>query len=598
MRQYTEKLREAIAKVRGRATSPTSSLAPPSPSEGFDEFAAGPAWSALTDSGLSLDLDDCDRALGEPAAGTRANGESMMSLIAAWASEEGFDEHAADADRTHRQGAVPAQPARTTPTTVRASRLAVPEGQSFRTDRSKTDRELHLFDCIEGPMCRRVPGRPERARLHAGGARGRTSRGGAAHPPRTTRCRRSWARSAITSARTPVSEPTSTSRWPSARSSASSWISEQQPVMFPTMSPTGTKVAIIGAGPAGLAAAQELGYAGFGVTIFEQFPYPGGMVGGAIPAYRLPQAKIDRTWPSSMSWVSRSATTALPASTSPCPTSATTATRSSSSLSGPSSPSARPRGRGQRGRHGRITFLRSVREERPMPIGARVGVIGAGDTAMDCVRSALRVGASDVSLIYRRTIDQMPADPEEIHACIEEGINIIELAKPSALEVSEDGKLTAHGGTRTEYRGDRDASGRKIPFDVPDSEFEIPLDTIILAISQHSMLGLLRRRDPRGIRPRLHRRRPETFETSIPGVYAGGDVAAHGPSSIVKAASTARRPRLPSSPPGDARASRSPRDAGPNSTCTRWSCAVRSPRVPDAHRAHPGRRARGHSTRP
>ena len=69
-----------------------------------------------------------------------------------------------------------------------------------------------------------------------------------------------------------------------------------------------------------------------------------------------------------------------------------------------------------------LRFLRSVREGEPVPIGARVGVIGAGDTAMDAVRSALRVGAREVSLIYRRTIDEMPADREEVEACREEGV--------------------------------------------------------------------------------------------------------------------------------------------------------------------------------
>ncbi|MCJ7711806.1 MAG: FAD-dependent oxidoreductase, partial [Chloroflexi bacterium] len=177
---------------------------------------------------------------------------------------------------------------------------------------------------------------------------------------------------------------------------------------------------------------------------------------------------------------------------------------------------------------------------RPVAVGPRVGVIGAGDTAMDCARSALRAGAEQVSLIYRRTVDQMPADPEEIHEARDEGVRIIERASPAGLHV-EDGRLAGLTCTRTEYRGERDASGRKIPFDVPDSAFEIELDTLILAISQHSVLDFFGEQGPRLTKAGYIVVDPVTFETTIPGVYAGGDVAAHGPSSIVRAAADGKR---------------------------------------------------------
>ena len=182
-----------------------------------------------------------------------------------------------------------------------------------------------------------------------------------------------------------------------------------------------------------------------------------------------------------------------------------------------------------------LLYLRSVRENDPVPIGDRVGIIGAGDTAMDCARSALRTGARKVSIIYRRTIDQMPADREEIHACLEEGIEIVELAKPTSLHI-EDGALAGLICSRTRYTGERDASGRKIPFDVEDSDFEIPLDTMILAISQHSVLDFFGDSPPDLTSRGYLVVDPTTFATSVPGVYAGGDVAADGPSSIVKAA--------------------------------------------------------------
>ena len=159
---------------------------------------------------------------------------------------------------------------------------------------------------------------------------------------------------------------------------------------------------------------------------------------------------------------------------------------------------------------------------------------------MDCVRAARRVGASSVSLIYRRTIDQMPADPEEIHAIRDEGIQVVELARPVGLRI-EDGALAGVTCTRTEYRGTRDAAGRKVPHDVPGSEFEIGLDTLILAISQHPVLDFFGGRPPDLTPGGFIAVDPETFETSLPGVYAGGDVAGGGPSSIVKAAADGKR---------------------------------------------------------
>ena len=186
-----------------------------------------------------------------------------------------------------------------------------------------------------------------------------------------------------------------------------------------------------------------------------------------------------------------------------------------------------------------LHFLRQSREGNPAEIGKRIGIIGAGDTAMDCARTAWRLakGQSDrqVSVIYRRTIDQMPADREEVKCLLEEGIDVIELASPQQLLV-EEGKLRSLLCRRMEYRGDRDASGRKIPHEVSDSDFEITLDTLILAISQHAILDFFDH-EPVAVNRRGYIEvDPVTFETSIPGVYAGGDVVNDGPSSIVEAA--------------------------------------------------------------
>ena len=224
------------------------------------------------------------------------------------------------------------------------------------------------------------------------------------------------------------------------------------------------------------------------MVIFELHAYPGGMVGGAIPEYRLPQAKIEQDMALLRGLgveIRYGQAAGLDFTLDELRADGFEAifvavgAQLAKRLGLP--------GEDAEGVIDALAFLRSVREGAPLAVGPRVGVIGAGDTAMDTVRSALRVGAGSASLIYRRTVDQMPADPEEIHACREEGVGIVELAKPAALHI-EDGRLVGLVCTRTEYRGERDGAGRKIPFDVPESEFEIPLDTLVLAISQHSVL--------------------------------------------------------------------------------------------------------------
>ena len=300
-------------------------------------------------------------------------------------------------------------------------------------------------------------------------------------------------------------------------------------------------MAIIGAGPSGLAAAEWLAYAGIGVTVFEEHPYPGGMVGGAIPVYRLPQAPIDQDLAVlerlgvEIRYNRRAGvdfTLGDLRADGFAAVFVAVGAQQAKRLGLPGEDAA--------GVIDGVTFLRSVREGHPLPIGSRVGVVGAGDTAMDCVRTARRVGASSVSLIYRRTVDQMPADREEIHAIREEGISIVELARPTALRVADD-RLAGVVCVRTAYGGKRDAGGRKVPEDVPGSEFEIGLDTLILAISQHAVLDFFGDRAPDLTPAGYIAVDPVTFETSVPGVYAGGDVAGRGPASIVQAAADGKR---------------------------------------------------------
>jgi putative selenate reductase len=410
---------------------------------------------------------------------------------------------------------------------------------SFRMDRSKTPRRLDLFDCIaapcldECPVDQQVPGYMAAVRA-----------GDLAEAVRITRldnplpailgrvCDHLCENTCI---RTHLDQPL-------AIRQIKRFIMEQEAGSEAPPAPADApRVAIVGAGPAGLAAAEWLARAGLGVTVFEEHPYAGGMVGGAIPAYRLPREAIDQD----LAVLGRLGVEIRYGRRAGVDVTLDGLLADGFAAVFVAVGAQRAKRLGLPGEDARgvidgVTFLRGVREARPPAIGPRVGVVGAGDTAMDCARSARRVGASSVSLIYRRTVDQMPADPEEIHAIREEGVEIVELARPVGLRV-ENGALAGLVCRRTEYRGGRDASGRKVPVDVPDSAFEIGLDTLVLAISQHPVLDLFGERPPNLTAGGFIAVDPATLETSIPRVYAGGDVAGSGPASIVKAAADGKR---------------------------------------------------------
>jgi len=300
------------------------------------------------------------------------------------------------------------------------------------------------------------------------------------------------------------------------------------------------RVAIIGGGPGGMAAAKELASAGCEVEVFEQHRYAGGMVGGAVPEYRLPYDIFERDLK---------------------PLEDLGVIFHYGKKAGRDFSLARLRRNGFDnivimvgaqlsktlglehedcdGVIDALEFLRQAREEIPVDLGKRIGVIGAGDTAIDCARVAKRLSDGQVCLVYRRTIDQMPADREEIAHLLEEGVNVIEMSKPHRLVVEND-KLRGLVCRRMEYRGDRDASGRKVPHEVPDTEFEMQFDTLIMAVSQNALLDFL---EGEPIELNEHgyiKADAVTFETSLADVYAGGDVANEGPASIVKAAAAGK----------------------------------------------------------
>ena len=406
---------------------------------------------------------------------------------------------------------------------------------AFFTSRSKTSRKLGLFDCIEAPCVDQCPVDQNVPQYMQAVREGNDAR--ALQLTRTDNPIPAILGRVCDHLCEPVCIRSHLDE-PLAIRHIKRFILEQEDIgAVPERPPLiDLKVAIIGAGPGGMAAALELARAGCEVAIHEMHAYPGGMVGGAIPHYRLPQNVIDQdlhlleSLGVKIHYNSRAGrdihlSQLRQAGFEHVVIMAGAQLGKKLGLAGEDCA----------GVIDALDFLRQAREGYPIDIGQRVGIIGAGDTAMDCARTAWRQSQGKVSVIYRRSIDQMPADREEVKCLLEEGIAVTEMASPQALVV-ENGQLRALVCRGMEFSGERDSGGRKIPRELADSDFEVPLDTLILAISQHAILDFFEQ-EPIALNDKGYiAADPISLETSVPGVYAGGDVVNDGPSSIVEAA--------------------------------------------------------------
>ena len=298
---------------------------------------------------------------------------------------------------------------------------------------------------------------------------------------------------------------------------------------IPELKPaTGKKVAVVGAGPAGLSAAYYLLVDGHEVDIFEAMPKPGGMLRYGIPEYRLPKNVVDaevaiiEEMGANINYVVK--------------------VGEDISLeylqdkydavflgigAWKSSP-MRCEGENSPGVLGGIDFLIKVAENKPVKIGKKVIVVGGGNTAMDVARTSIRLGAEEVRVVYRRSEEQMPAEEIEIKEAKEEGVIFSFLSAPS-LVLTDGEKVT---GLKCEKMvlGEKDASGRQSP--VPTGEFvEFEANTIIAAIGQEVDCGNINVGQGRKKNIVINE---GTFETNIKGVFAGGD-AATGPKIAIDA---------------------------------------------------------------
>lgn len=297
--------------------------------------------------------------------------------------------------------------------------------------------------------------------------------------------------------------------------------------------PTGKKVAIVGSGPAGLTAGYYLAKLGHSVTIFEALPQPGGMMRFGIPTYRLPKEVLD-------SEIEGIRSVGIEIKTNSRVESLDSLWEQGYdaifvAIGAHQGVKMGVEGEDNRGVIECISFLRDANQGKAVKPGDKVAVVGGGNAAIDGARTALRLGAKEVTIVYRRSREEMPASPEEIEGALEEGVKILFLAAPNKISEA-DGKLVM-GCLRMEL-GEADASGRRRPVPIKGSEFDMEFDTVIAAIGQTpENLGSFDLDVVAGDRVKVA---PETLATSVKGVYAGGDVAT-GPASVIEAIAAGRR---------------------------------------------------------
>lgn len=300
---------------------------------------------------------------------------------------------------------------------------------------------------------------------------------------------------------------------------------------IPEIAPeTGKKVAIIGAGPAGLTAAYYLRTRGHGAEIFEMMDKPGGMLRYGIPQYRLPKHIVDAEVK-----VIEKMGTKFYYNTKLGDDITLDHLRNEydavfMGIGAWESSGMRCKGEDAEGVIGGIDFLRKVTNNEEMNIGKKIFVVGGGNTAMDVARTAVRLGAEEVRVLYRRTEEQMPAEKIEIHEAKEEGVLFDFLVSPIEV-IEENGRAVAVKCQKMEL-GEPDASGRRRPVPIEGAIETYETDTIVAAIGQKITLDNIQ-----GLQTTKWGTiavDEKTYMTNLDGVFAGGDAVA-GPGIAIKA---------------------------------------------------------------
>jgi len=301
------------------------------------------------------------------------------------------------------------------------------------------------------------------------------------------------------------------------------------------------RVAIIGAGPAGLSCAYYLALKGYPVTIFEQGDEPGGMAAVGIPDYRLPRPILRQE---AAIVTSLGVEIRYKTEVGKDITLGDIKKEYAAIFIGVGAQDSMPMGvkgedAGYEGFIPGVQYLYSINKGAdPYPEGKRVAVVGGGNVAIDCVRSSLRIGKEDVNLLYRRTRKEMPADAVEIHDAEEEEVRFEYLCAPAKI-IEDKGRVKGVECIKMEL-GEPDESGRRRPVPIKGSEFVVDTDILIPAIGQRVDLSFIQEKD--GIKATKWSTvaaDDETFQTSQAGIFSAGDCVT-GPDVLVRAAGNAR----------------------------------------------------------
>jgi formate dehydrogenase major subunit len=320
---------------------------------------------------------------------------------------------------------------------------------------------------------------------------------------------------------------------------AADWdMAREKPWTPRVAAPTGKKIAIVGGGPSGLSAAYYLAIKGHAVTVFEKQSYAGGMMRFGIPEYRLPKVTLDKEIGLITSLGVKLQTGKalgvhlrledLQKDFDSVYLAIGSWRATAMQIAGENSP----------GVWLGINYLEQVTLGAQIDLGKTVVVIGGGNTAIDCARTAIRKGAK-VKLVYRRTQEEMPAAPYEIEEALHENVEMVFLTAPTKISVRADGKKELH--CIKMQLGEPDRSGRRRPVPVEGSDFVIEADTIIGAIGQSTNTQFLYNDLP----VKLNKWgdievNPKTMQTSVDKVFSGGDCVT-GPATAVQAIGAGRR---------------------------------------------------------
>ena len=318
-----------------------------------------------------------------------------------------------------------------------------------------------------------------------------------------------------------------------------------KPVLPPA---TGKKVAVVGAGPAGLTAAGELAKQGHAVTVLEALHQPGGVLVYGIPEFRLPKKIVDMEVQRL-----RDAGVTIDCNVVVGRTYTLPELREQFDAVFIANGAGLPvfmnvPGENLKGVYSANEYLTRVNlmaayefpsADTPVLVGKRVVVVGGGNVAMDSVRTAKRLGAESATIVYRRTLAEMPARAEEVHHAQQEGVQFDLLVAPLEVVGNDKKWVTGLKCIRMQL-GEPDASGRRSPVAIPGSEFVLECDVVVVAIGTRANPLLTATSPELKVNKRGNIETDESGMTSVPGIFAGGDIV-RGAATVILAMGDGKR---------------------------------------------------------